>query len=120
MGCSKCSSKREVNSNTILQQEIRKTLNRQPNFTRKTTGKRGKKKPQNQQKERNHKDPSRNKWEKKKETIIKINKTKSWFFDKISKIDKPLAKLIKKKRRIKSTKLEMGRLQQTMQKQKVL
>ena len=45
MGCSKCSSKREVNSNTILQQEIRKTLNRQPNFTRKTTGKRGKKNP---------------------------------------------------------------------------
>ena len=55
-----------------------------------------------------------------KETIIKINKTKSWFFDKISKIDKPLAKLIKKKRRLKSTKLEMGRLQQTMQKQKGL
>ena len=33
-----------------------------------------------------------------KETIAKINKTKSWFFEKISKIDKPLARLIKKKR----------------------
>ena len=33
-----------------------------------------------------------------KETIVKINKTKSWFFDKINKIDKPLARLIKKKR----------------------
>ena len=33
-----------------------------------------------------------------KETIAKINKTKTWFFEKISKIDKPLAKLIKKKR----------------------
>ena len=32
-----------------------------------------------------------------KETIVKINKTKSWFFEKISKIDKPLARLIKKK-----------------------
>ena len=31
-----------------------------------------------------------------KETIAKINKTKSWFFEKINKIDKPLAKLIKK------------------------
>ena len=31
-----------------------------------------------------------------KETIAKINKTKSWFFDKINKIDKPLARLIKK------------------------
>ena len=33
-----------------------------------------------------------------KETIAKINKTKSWFFAKINKIDKPLARLIKKKR----------------------
>ena len=55
-----------------------------------------------------------------KETIAKINKTKSWFFKKIKKIDKTLARLIKKKRRIKSTKLEMKKeqLQQTMQKYK--
>ena len=33
-----------------------------------------------------------------KETIVKFNKTKSWFFEKLNKIDKPLAKLIKKKR----------------------
>ena len=26
-----------------------------------------------------------------KETIVKINKTKSWFFEKINKMDKPLA-----------------------------
>ena len=32
-----------------------------------------------------------------KETIVKINKTKSWFFDKMNKIDKLLARLIKKK-----------------------
>ena len=32
------------------------------------------------------------------ETISKINKTKSWFFGKINKIDKTLASLIKKKR----------------------
>ena len=30
--------------------------------------------------------------------IAKINKTKSWFFEKMNKIDKPLARLIKKKR----------------------
>ena len=36
MGCSESSSKREVYSNTILPQETRKTLNRQPNFTPKT------------------------------------------------------------------------------------
>ena len=40
MGCSKSSSKREVYSNTFLPQETRKTLNKQPNFTPKTTGKR--------------------------------------------------------------------------------
>ena len=54
-----------------------------------------------------------------KETIVKINKTKSWFFEKINKIDKLLARFIKqKRRRIKSTKLEMKKekLQQTMQK----
>ena len=46
-----------------------------------------------------HKDPSRNKWgEKMKEIIVKINKTKSWLFEKINKIDKPLARLIEKKR----------------------
>ena len=32
-----------------------------------------------------------------KETIVKINKTKSWFFEKINKMDKPLARFIKKK-----------------------
>ena len=43
-----------------------------------------------------------------KEIIVKMNKTKSWLFEKVSKIDKPLTRLIKKKeRRIKSTKLEM-------------
>ena len=28
----------------------------------------------------------------------KINKAKSWFFEKVNKIDKPLARLIKNKR----------------------
>ena len=43
-----------------------------------------------------------------KETIAKINKTKSWFFEKINKIHKPLARLIKKKgKRLRLTELEM-------------
>ena len=33
-----------------------------------------------------------------KESLVKINKTKSWFFEKINKIDKTFARLIKKKR----------------------
>ena len=32
------------------------------------------------------------------ETVAKINKAKSWFFEKINKIDKPLARHIKKQR----------------------
>ena len=34
-----------------------------------------------------------------KETIAKINKTNSWFFEKIKKIDKLLATLFKKKKK---------------------
>ena len=37
-----------------------------------------------------------------KETIAKINKTKSWFFEKVNETDKPLARLIKKKKGEKS------------------
>ena len=33
-----------------------------------------------------------------KEIIAKLNETKSWFFEKINKIDKTLARLIKRKR----------------------
>ena len=33
-----------------------------------------------------------------KSTILRINKFRSWFFEKINKIDKPLTRIIKKKR----------------------
>ena len=58
-----------------------------------------------------------------KETIVKINKTKSFFFEQIDKIDKPQPDSSRtKERRIKSTKLNMKkeRLQQIMQKYKGL
>ena len=56
-----------------------------------------------------------------KETIAKINKAKSWFFEKINKIDKPLARLIKKKReknQITKLEIKMEKSQQTTQKYK--
>ena len=59
--------------------------------------------------------------QKKQETIAKINKAKSWFFERINKIYKALARLIKKQgEKIKSIKLEMKieRSQQTRQKYK--
>ena len=58
-----------------------------------------------------------------KETIVKISKTESCFFEKINKIDKPLAKLIKKQREknhINTIRNEKERLQQTMKKYKGL
>ena len=51
-------------------------------------------------------------------TIAKINKAGSWFFEKINKIDKPLARLIKKQReknQIKKLEMKMERSQQTTQ-----
>ena len=56
-----------------------------------------------------------------KETIAKINKTKSWFFEMINEIDKPLATLIKKKRektQINRIRNEKGELTLTLQKYK--
>ena len=56
-----------------------------------------------------------------KKNIEKSNKNKNWLFEKINKIEKPLVRLIKKKkknRRLKSIKLEMKKekLQRTSQK----
>ena len=99
MGCSKSSSKREVYSNTILPQETRKTSNRQANFTPKATGKRRtKNNPKISRKKEIIKIQAEINEKEMKETIVKINKTKIWSFEKINKIDKPLARLIKKKR----------------------
>ena len=53
-----------------------------------------------------------------KKTIEKINETKIRFFERINKIDKPSARLIKEKREsIQMTRLEMKKekLQQTLQ-----
>ena len=44
-----------------------------------------------------------------KETIVKINQTKSWIIKKINNMDKPLARLIKKKERRITTKLQVKR-----------
>ena len=54
-----------------------------------------------------------------KKTIEKTNETKTWFFEKINKIDTPLAKFIK--RELKSIELEMKKkLQQSSQIQRII
>ena len=91
MRCSKNSSKREGYSNTILPQGTRNISNKQPNLTPKAIRERriknakvsGRKEIMKIRSEINEKE--------KKETITKFNKTKSQFFEKINKIDKPLA-----------------------------
>ena len=98
MGCIKSSSKREIYSNTILPQETRKSWDRQPNFTPKTTGKKRKKKPKISRRKEIIKIQAEINEKESKETIVKINKTKSWFFEELNKINKPLARLIKRKR----------------------
>ena len=93
---SESSSKREVYSNTILPQNQEKhridnlTLHlKQPKKEQKNTKISRRKEIIKIQAELNEKTM--------KETIVKINKTKSWFFEKVNKIDKPLVRLIKKK-----------------------
>ena len=100
MGCSKSSSRREVDTNSILPQETRKTSNRQPNFIPKATGKRRRKRKNqiSRQKEIikiwveiNEKEM--------KEIIVRINKIKTGYLRRFKKkIDKLLARLIKKMR----------------------
>ena len=95
MGCSKSSSRRGVYSNTVLPQETRNILN---NLTLHLI--------QLEKEEQKNVKVSRRKGiikirseineKEMKETIAKINKNKSWFFEKINKIDKPLASFIKK------------------------
>ena len=55
-----------------------------------------------------------------KETIAKINKTKSLFFEKINKIDKPLARLKKKREKTQINRIrnEKGEVTTTLQKYK--
>ena len=95
---SKSSSKREVYSNAALPQETRKISNEQPNLTPKAIRKEKQKTPKVSRRKEIIKIRSEINGKEMKETIAKINETKSWFFEKINKIDKPLARLIKKKR----------------------
>ena len=104
----KSSSKREVYSNTILPQETRNISNKQPNITPKQFEKEEQKTPKVSKRKEIIRIRSQISEKEMKETIAKINKTKSSFFEKINKIDKPLGRLIKKKkgRRLKSVKLK--------------
>ena len=123
MGCSKSSPKREAYSNTILPQEIRKTSNRCLTLHLKQLEKEEQKNPKISRRKEIIKIRAEINEKEMKETIGKINKTKSWSFEKTNKIGKLLARLIKKKReknQINKIRNEKGEIKQTMQKYKEL
>ena len=98
-------------------------MNRQPNFKPKTTGKRTNTHIYTHTKISRRKGIIQIREEinekEMKETIVNINKIKSWFFEKVNKIDKTLARLIKKKReknQINKIRNEKERLKQIMKK----
>ena len=100
MGFSKSSAKGKVHSNTRLPQETREKKNQINNLTLylKQLEKEEMKNPRVSRRKEIIKIRAEINEKETKETIAKIKKAKSWFFEKINKIDKPLARLIKKKR----------------------
>ena len=98
MGCSKSSSKREVYSNTILPRRQEKSQINNLTLHRKQSEKEEHTKPKVSRRKEIIKIRAEISEIEMKKTIANINEAKSWFFEKINKIDKPLARLIKKKR----------------------
>ena len=94
MGCTKSSAKREGYSNTSLLQEIRETSNKQPNLTPKATRKRRTTPTKVRLRKEIIKIRAETDEKEMKEILVKISKTKSWFFEKINKSDKLSARLI--------------------------
>ena len=98
MGFSKSSAKREVHSNTSLPQETRETSNNNLTLYLKHLEKEEMKSLRVSRKKEIIKIRAEINKKETKETRAKLNKTKSWFFENINEIDKPLARLIKEKR----------------------
>ena len=96
MGRYKSSAKGKVHSNTGIPQETRKKSN---NLTLHLKQLEEMKNPRVSRRKEILKIRAEINAKETKETIAKINKTKSWFFEKINKIDKPLARLNKKQRK---------------------
>ena len=120
MGHSKRSSKREVCSNSIAPKKQEKSQINNLTLHLKQLEKEEQRKPKVSRKKEIIK--IRAEIEMKK-IIAKINKTKSWFFENINKIDKPLARLIKKKwERTQFNKIrhEKGEITTSLQKYKGL
>ena len=98
MGCSKSSSKREVAIQSYLKKQETSQINNLTLHLKQLETEEQKNPKVSRRKEIIMISSEINEKEM-KETITEINKTKSWFSEKINKIDKPLAILIKKRKK---------------------
>ena len=98
VGHCKSSAKGKVQSNTSLPQETRENQINNLTLHLKQLEKEEMKNPRVSRRKEILKIRAEINAKETKETMAKINKAKSWFFERINKIDKPLARLIKKQR----------------------
>ena len=98
MGYSKSSPKREIHRNTSIPQKLEKTKIHKLNLHLKELEKEQQIKPTPSRREEFIKFQAELNEIKTRRTVEQINKTRSWFFERINKIDKPLVSLIKKKK----------------------
>ena len=99
MGHYKSSAKRKVHSNTGIPQETRKSQINNLTLQLKQLEKEEMENPIVSRRKEILKIRAEINAKQTKETIAKINKAKSWFFERINKIDKPLARSSKNKGR---------------------
>ena len=98
MGHCKSNTKGKVHSNAGLPQETRKSQINNPTLYPKQLVKEEMRNPRVSRRKEILKIRAEINVKETTETIAKINQAKSWFFERINKIDKPLARLIKKQR----------------------
>ena len=102
MGHCKSSPKGKVHSNTVIPQEKEKSQINNLTLHLKQLEKEEMKNPRVSRRKEILKIRGEINAKETKETIAKINKAKIWFFVRINKIDKPLARLIKKNKKTKT------------------
>ena len=98
MGHSEGSPEREIHSDTSLPKNNRNISNKQPNPTPTRTRGTTTEKPRASRRKEITKIRAALNNIVSKSIILRIDESRSWFFEKINKIDKPLSRLIKKKR----------------------
>ena len=98
MGHSEDSPEREVHSDMSLSKKDRNISKKQPHLHRQEIEEQQQRQPTTRRRNQTTKIRVELNDIETKRTIQRINKFKSWFFEKTNKIDKPLSRLIKKNR----------------------